>query len=367
MITSTAANMAAIPIECTIYGIFLVLSMTSLVLLARRRDFPSRNSPGMRTNSKRRLCGVWFASARDMCKSPLLIANILLMLTVTAHWIMGIQRLFIGEVTLGGGQAAVAFYTELKDKTDVARITVLFVVMLIGDAVITYRTWLVWGRSTPIIIVPALTISASITTGIGLLRACGASSADKSLFDTTIKRWVTAYCIAFLCTNLYGTITIAYRIWSTNRLLRSRIFAGEGDLTSTLAIFIESAAMSTAWAVMFLVLYTTNSALEVLGPGCGPAVIGVAFMLITVRVGLGWGHNSTPVTSGVETARFAIPGRSRVQFNTVENSFPMRSFAVEVHQTRTVDSERDADGSARGHGVVLREEMKKPDAVAFMQ
>ena len=49
---------------------------------------------------------------------------------------------------------------------------------------------------------------------------------------------------------------------------------------------------SSAWAIMTVVLYGTGSTLQTVGVGCGPEVIGIAFTLITVRVGLGWSPDS---------------------------------------------------------------------------
>ncbi|KAI0739673.1 hypothetical protein C8Q80DRAFT_1200135 [Daedaleopsis nitida] len=347
MITSTAANMASIAIECTLFGTFILLSSLSLVLLVQRRAVASNLSAqinNVNAGSARR--GSPWASVivftREMAKSPLIVANILLMLTVTAHWVLGIQRLFIGVVYREGGQAAVDFYNDLGDKTEVARIAILFLDMLIGDAIITYRTWLVWRRNHWVIIFPIITISALIVCGIGLLHEFGAASPSKSVFITAIGRWVIGFCGASLCTNLYGTIMIAYRIWATNKLMKKNLLlTGGRDLTSALAIFVESAAMYSAWTIIFVVLYATRSTLQTIGSGCGPTVIGIAFMLITVRVGLGWGQDSRAVTS--EGGIALRSGCSRNQLPIVENSFPMRTFRVNVDVTQTVERDTNVD------------------------
>ncbi|KAI0808262.1 hypothetical protein C8Q74DRAFT_125405 [Fomes fomentarius] len=259
-----------------------------------------------------------------MIKSPLIVCNVLLMLVIPAHWVISIQRMFTALVTRGGGQAAIDFFNDLQDKTEVARTALLFVCMLIGDAVITYRTWLVWGRNNWVIIVPFLTIATLIAFGIGLLYEFDHASPSKSVFAAAVGRWITGYCGATLCTNLYGTIMIAYRIWSTNRFMRkNHIWASGRDLMSAMAIFVESAAMYSAWAVMFVILYATRSTLQTVGSGCGPAVIGIAFMLITVRVGLGWGHDSRSLPSEGHGTSARSPRRDQIQLG--ENSFPMRT------------------------------------------
>lgn len=97
---------------------------------------------------------------------------------------------------------------------------------------------------------------------------------------------------------------------------------------------------------MFVIFYATKSALQTIGSGCGPAVIGIAFMLITVRVGLGWGHDSRSVPSEGLGALARSPRR-----DLGENSFPMRTFTLNVSQT--VEQET---------GYVLRQrEVKAPE------
>ena len=96
-ISSTAANVVVISLECTLYGIFLVLSLTSLVLLVRRRDrAPEKMNSLTSRGSKRCLCGQWLVASWQMCKSPLLVATVLFVLAITA-----VRRMSRDHVGLG--------------------------------------------------------------------------------------------------------------------------------------------------------------------------------------------------------------------------------------------------------------------------
>lgn len=133
---------------------------------------------------------------------------------------------------------------------------------------------------------------------------------------------------------------------------------------SALAIFVESAALYryarpclsrpmkadlsppsrpslslsplSAWALMFVVFYTTRSALQTIGSGCGPTITGIAFMLITVRVGLGWGQDSAPPSVTVSRA----PVRRR-GVGEAESGFQMGTFTLDIG--RTVERETVTD------------------------
>ena len=114
---------------------------------------------------------------------------------------------------------------------------------------------------------------------------------------------------------------------------------------------------------MFVVLYATESTLQTICSGCGPTVIGIAFMLITVRVGLGWGQGSPPATdtavrfttaAGRESARFSL---SAVEIGT--RSGAADALQGQTHsQMRTVDWEQQPQ-AARG-------ETKKPEAATLV-
>ncbi|KAI0739702.1 hypothetical protein C8Q80DRAFT_198851 [Daedaleopsis nitida] len=365
MLSPLAANMAATALECTFYGIFLVLSATSFVLLVRRRaGLMSGNSLTVLSPSvlPRRLSwSQWLLLGRKLAQSPLFVANVLFLLTITAHWVVVLHILFIGEVDLAGGVTAITFYTNLHNKWIFTKNAILLVDMLLGDSVIPYRAWIVWGRDYRVVVVPIMTIFALITFGIGLLYVGFTGSQD--VFNEQLGRWITGYCVATLCTNLYGTGVIAYRMWATNRRMRKTgALSGGlngGDLTNALAIFVESAVLYSGWAVMYIGLYTARSPLQTVGAQCGPAIIGIAFTLITVRVGLGLGHGSkSPVPStGAGTMQFgSLSAMGQNQTHISENSFSMRTIALTSSSTARG---QDADYAFISNA----ESMKAPESV----
>ncbi|RPD57938.1 hypothetical protein L226DRAFT_470246 [Lentinus tigrinus ALCF2SS1-7] len=290
--------------EFILFGIFFVLSTASLFLLVRRHQdrFPgtSNSSYGWR----RALAFIW-----RLRKSPLIAANILLMCTVTAHMATSARRLILAFVYNGGHDEEIDFLNLLEEKTQVIRLVLLFIDMFIGDLVITYRVWLVWEHRLGVIALPALTTVALLATGIGMIHQFLVSKPTGSVFDPIVTRWITAYCVMTFLTNIYGTIVIAYRIWATNRLLKNTgMYDGTRSLLETMAIFVESAALYAVWGVFYVVVYGTKSHLEIIGTGCAPTVLGVTFMLITVRVGLGWAQESRVAANSLssQSARAAV-------------------------------------------------------------
>lgn len=62
-----------------------------------------------------------------------------------------------------------------------------------------------------------------------------------------------------------------------------------------------------------------QSHLQIIGTRCAPVVLGVTFMLITVRVGLGWGHESRAES---DTIQWAAPEPPRSQESQIPTEHP---------------------------------------------
>ncbi|KAH9902424.1 hypothetical protein C8Q73DRAFT_2559 [Cubamyces lactineus] len=291
MVSILAANLVSMYIECALYGIFLLLSFSSLGLLVHRKRASCRallTTPRLSV-WPHRIAFVW-----ALLKSPLITVNVLLILTITVHWLIGMRRFFIAIVDHKETKQSGEFLNNLSEGLEIARTAVLFVDMLLADMVITYRTWLVWRRDYRVIVIPCFTVAGLVASAIGLLYVFKTLNPNAGIFASTIAPWILGYCVATLATNLYGTAMIAYKICNINYLARKTglMQTSGGSLLGGLAIFVESAALYSAWATLFVILYLSRSPLQTVGSGCGPSMIGISFMLITVRVGLGWSQES---------------------------------------------------------------------------
>ena len=69
---------------------------------------------------------------------------------------------------------------------------------------------------------------------------------------------------------------------------------------------------------------------------CMTVVAGIAFTLITVRVELGWGHESSPGPTSrynSDIATWSQSARSQSDLHGTPNSVPLRIFSVNVRET----------------------------------
>ncbi|KAJ6548777.1 hypothetical protein B0H19DRAFT_855388, partial [Mycena capillaripes] len=74
------------------------------------------------------------------------------------HWTIVIYQAFFAFIDLGSSVAEDTFYADLAQPAEVAKSIFLFGAVLLGDALVTYRLWIIWGGNRRVIIFPIFTL-----------------------------------------------------------------------------------------------------------------------------------------------------------------------------------------------------------------
>ncbi|CDO75938.1 hypothetical protein BN946_scf184873.g27 [Trametes cinnabarina] len=322
-VNAVGINLALACAESVLFGIFLVLAITSLAVIVGRHTNRSSNYSGHSGPSER----VW--------KSPLFIATIVLSMTVTSHWLVTMRRIFDAFLHYEGGRNPMEYYLTVEAPTQVAATAFVVASVIVGDVILTYRIWVVWDRRWTLIVFPTLCTLAYVVLGISVVQVFASYSPGESIFMAVARLRIVTTAALTLATNLYGTGIIAYRIWASTRSMKHDHAFGALGLTMTeaLVIFIESAAFYTFWTLFFLTAFAANSLLEAFAFHCIPAATGISFMLIVVRVGLGfhWSH--------IAGVALSFMGRRPSTLRKQALAYPPRAITLNV--TRTIEQETD--------------------------
>ncbi|CCM06131.1 uncharacterized protein FIBRA_08381 [Fibroporia radiculosa] len=280
-------NIATVCIESFFYGIFFVLSTVSLYLLVKR---------------------YWELGGRLSSSQPwtptmtFIVANVAIFLSTTIHWILVVIRIFMAFVTYP--QGPLLFYADIAQLSEVVLSGALIFTLLATDAMMIYRMWIIWGYSKHVVIIPLCTFMGLLVCGIAVLYQETRFHMGQNIFITDLDRWLTSDAVFTLCTNLYCTTMIAWRIWRIRRISTQIEGHRNNNLMSVLAIIVESSAIYTVWAIFFLVTYEAGSNLQFLPNETICIVSGISFMLINVRVGMGWEQKAPQAISTFAAAPF---------------------------------------------------------------
>ncbi|KAI0660066.1 hypothetical protein C8Q70DRAFT_1044615 [Cubamyces menziesii] len=309
MLSAIGVNLALACVESAFYGIFFVLATTSLAVLV-----------GRHSNRSSSLNGSSAPSSKPIWRSPLLIATVMLLMTVTAHWILTVRRLFEAFLYHTGGGDPLAYYLTVEASTQVASTAFVVSSVIVGDLILTYRIWVVWDRRLSMIVFPMLCTLGYVAMGISVIQLFAIYTPHESIFIHAAQRRI---------------ITTA-ALTLSNRAVKHEGTSFAKGLPEALVIFIESAALYTFWTLFFLVSYASNSLLEAFAFHCIPAATGLSFTLIIARIGLGWSRVAGDDVELAPGPRWTLP---QVQ----DSAYPLRVITVNVR--RTVEQEAVPDYS----------------------
>ncbi|KAF5347641.1 hypothetical protein D9757_013353 [Collybiopsis confluens] len=321
------------------YGIFFILTGSSIVLTVYRHR-------RIRASLRGDLPAIW--------KQPMNYGTFGLAILVTAHWILNFLLLFRAFLIVDDGKAPGNFFANLRETSSIVKTAILFSTLILSDALIIYRVWVIWSYSFYVIIFPVLTLVGLTVCGIGLPVQLAHFPPALTIFSSDAGRWITSDCVFTLCTNLYCTSVIGYKIWSIDRFSRG-LSHDARSLLFILGTFIESAAIYTAWTIFVFVTYLSGSNVQFFGQDIWPYIAGISFMLINVRVSLGWAAASQKETFGALDMADAVASISRRE-PPYDNGFAMQPVAVTITQARNeamdfMDTEESYNSRKRQSGV----------------
>ncbi|KAJ7770770.1 hypothetical protein B0H16DRAFT_1516383 [Mycena metata] len=251
-------NMAVVVLETALFALLLVAASTTLYLRFSRHKLPQ--------------LVIW---------NPVVLFTILISATSGAHWSLTIVRFF--DAFLWSANAE-RFYLDNSLETQTARSLLSVMSVIIGDAAIIHRLWLIWNRSFPVIILPVMTCIGILIMGCISTYLSAQPVAREQLLSVPVERWVEASWIITLATNMYCTGLIVWKIWKMKRTVEHLL--GDGTLVSVLIVLLESAAIWTIWGLFFAITNEIGSPVQAIGGDLSSVMVGLVNIVIYLRVEL---------------------------------------------------------------------------------
>lgn len=270
-ISIISVSVTSLAIESLLFGCFLLLSSTSCYLLLAKERHSDR--------PKNKLAAL---------TTPLILANLLLPLTITTHWVLSIVRAVDAFVKSDSGSSARVYYEDLTSTLFVVKTGFVILTLIVGDSVMLYRMRTVFKYNRSTVVFPLCCTCGFIACGIGTVFQFSKLSTNRNVFLASIGIVFT------FITNVYCSAFIAWKIYRVNAATTSLIGKGLGGITT---IIVESALIYTAWTIMFMGAYLSSSNLVFIFADTIPVITGISFMLINVRIGLGWAMDVSSSTS----------------------------------------------------------------------
>ncbi|PIL34446.1 hypothetical protein GSI_03222 [Ganoderma sinense ZZ0214-1] len=289
----------------------------------------------------------------------MVFAGCTLLTLATAEMAVNIARVYQGFLSKGpdlqGG--AEAYFADVSEPTFVLKSCLYNAQTLVLDAVVIYRTYVVW-QNWLICVLPIIGWFGLLAGSIGLNVAIATASSHKgNVFAVQTGQWITAVYALSLATNISTTSLLAFKIWNVAR--KSAQYRSSNIFTPVLRVIIESGAIYSVTITAALISFVVQSngvyvVLDMISP-----IISIVFNMLIIRIGLandrslgtsGATSNGAAVSSAAwgagATDRSAHPGSGAVMRRRADGTFEMRDLKVEITQVVEHDGEYGSELAA---------------------
>ncbi|KAF7359635.1 hypothetical protein MVEN_00687400 [Mycena venus] len=246
-------------LEAILYGIYFCLFWFSVYISIRGRRMKSQNS-------------------------IMFFTSIAMFIIATMHIALNGYRAITGYVDFASTPGGpVAFVGLISSWHHITKDVLYTCQSILGDAMAVYRCWILWNRDYKFVLLPFCLLLMSAVSGSMVTILFATSDPNASIFDSRLTDWITVFTSIAVAQNVLTTGLMAFRLWNTERN-SSQIRVGRGVFLPILRILVESAALYLFVEILMLTFYQANYnpqyiVLETITP-----VVGITFVLITIRI-----------------------------------------------------------------------------------
>ncbi|KAI0044517.1 hypothetical protein FA95DRAFT_252655 [Auriscalpium vulgare] len=212
---------------------------------------------------------VWvliFVKRRQARRPRLIGATFLLFAIGTVHIALAFRLVIEAFVLYEGPGGAEAQLSQISNVLVNVKNSLYISQVLIGDAMLIYRCFMVHGKNWWIVVLPIILWLGNVILGAFIVYIPFTLHEHAVLSVSRLGPFITSGMSLTLTINIFCTTMIVRQIWLTQQ--RSlRIFGSDGfkhvqSFTRAIGIIIESAAMYTVTAIVFFALQLRKSNAE---------------------------------------------------------------------------------------------------------
>jgi len=211
--------------------------------------------------------------------------------------------------------------------------------ILLADALVVYRTFVVWNNNIYVIMIPCMTFVATFTSGVSFVRLQHLTGVDTSVFATAITKWTVAFLLCSFVTTVYSTGLITYKLTSAQTKLRQHGVSTSGSLSHRIMrIIVESAALYSLNHLLYAVLYEVKTQVESTPSFLEASLASITCSLIIVR---SEAAIKAPQTLPMSTGSYPAVGSAEGKYsrNQAGKVFDLHKMEVNVDVSRSIDED----------------------------
>ncbi|KAL4066920.1 hypothetical protein V8B97DRAFT_1917119 [Scleroderma yunnanense] len=256
-LSNDLASLIGFACEATLYGANVILFFVSIAIITQKRHQTSLSH-------------------------PVVLLNCLIFLCCTTHFAIEFNHFY---TTLGSiGVNGYANETKPLFGADI----LISVTDFLGDLVLIYRCWMLYGKNPIVVVVPFLAALAGLACIAGVAHfVISVTPTSPAPPHAIVPLGLAGYSLP-LCTNILVTALIVYRIWYTSSTLpNSPQFVAQGASRRAMMLIIESGFIYLLIQLVYVILFAMEHPGQAIAGVMAVQIYGIAPTLILIRVGLG--------------------------------------------------------------------------------
>ncbi|KAF8232100.1 hypothetical protein L208DRAFT_28578 [Tricholoma matsutake] len=241
------------------------------------------------------------------CNLPLVIPSVLIFILATVNIIGLWYSMYLAFVVNGHDPQVYLGLIRTPAKT-VFQIGQIGTILL-TDALMVYRTWIIWNHNPYIITIPCLTFGATVISGVYFVNRQHHISIQTSIFTMTITQWTITFLMCSFFTTVYSTGVIVFKLWKSQIELQKYGVATNSSLTHRITrILVESAALYSMNHLLYVILYEVKNQVEITTGYLEANVATITCSLIIIRSETAFNHLSGSMSmNSVPTINYHVP------------------------------------------------------------
>ncbi|CAL1708742.1 unnamed protein product [Somion occarium] len=180
-------------------------------------------------------------------------------------------------------QTAEEFYAVIASPTSVTKNVCFVMQTLVADAIMIYRTALVWNYDWRVLAVPIALLCADFATGVFGMNTLAHSGFTTTSAAALVTLRIKYFFVVTLVLNILCALLIAWKVWLIQTSLAGARIFGSRRLWRMVEIIIESAAIYCACLVALIILASTNSGAYFIALDPTPSIMAVVFTFVIIR------------------------------------------------------------------------------------
>jgi len=193
----------------------------------------------------------------------------------------------------------------------------------VGDSILLFRCWIVYGRSWLVIFLPIILWLG--TTACGIMTVYVEATLDNTgqlLNSKSLIPFITSMLCLTLVTNVLTTTLIVLRIWGVQRNLKGKQSYTNSPLSSLLIVLIESGLMYTLSIIILFGLYMASNNGQYGVSNAVVQIIGITFNLIITSVDRKEAYTGSTTQQVRSQSQGGLPLHNMINIQTTIDRFP---------------------------------------------